>query len=132
LHAIDLFNQQENRERDDQKVDNSIEKDSIVEGRRARSFGRGHSWVIAPGEVDEQVREINIAEGQSTLPRASPMGGMSTSSTNEVTIFPKAAPITIPIARSTTLPRITNSLNSFSIFDPLFFQLSRLAEVLRK
>ena len=50
-----------------------------------------------------------------TLPIRSPMGGMRTSLTKEVTIFPKAAPMMIPTAISTTLPRITNSLNSFSM-----------------
>ncbi|OIQ69633.1 hypothetical protein GALL_487640 [mine drainage metagenome] len=32
--------------------------------------------------------------------------------TNEVTMPPNAAPMTTPTARSTTLPRIANSLNS--------------------
>ena len=40
---------------------------------------------------------------------------MSTSFTNEDTIFPKAAPMTIPTAISTTLPRMANSLNSFNM-----------------
>ena len=41
-----------------------------------------------------------------------PTTGMMTASTSEETILPKAAPITIPTARSITLPRIANSLNS--------------------
>src|SRR5256885_473089 len=40
------------------------------------------------------------------------------SSTREVTIRPKAAPIMIPTAMSTTLPRMANSLNSFHISAP--------------
>src|SRR5271154_3387405 len=43
------------------------------------------------------------------------MGGIMISSTSDETIFPNAAPITTPTARSITLPRIANSLNSFSI-----------------
>jgi len=43
------------------------------------------------------------------------MGGMSRSATNEATTLPKAAPITTPTASSITLPRMTNSLNSFSM-----------------
>jgi hypothetical protein len=43
------------------------------------------------------------------------MGGMMTSWTNELTMVPKAAPMMIPTAISTTFPRIANSLNSFSI-----------------
>ena len=37
------------------------------------------------------------------------------SSTNEVTIFPKAAPIITPTARSITFPLDINSLNSLNI-----------------
>src|SRR5450432_2588110 len=37
---------------------------------------------------------------------------MTRLSTSEVTIFPNAAPMTTPTARSTTLPRAANSLNS--------------------
>jgi hypothetical protein len=40
------------------------------------------------------------------------MGGMITSATSEETIFPKAAPMITPTARSTTLPRLTNDPNS--------------------
>src|SRR5947208_8433912 len=44
-----------------------------------------------------------------------PMIGMMTSPTSEVTMPPKAAPMMTPTARSTTLPFIANSLNSFSM-----------------
>jgi hypothetical protein len=44
-----------------------------------------------------------------------PMIGMITSPTSELTMAPKAAPMMTPTARSTTLPFIANSLNSFSI-----------------
>src|ERR1700683_1493160 len=40
---------------------------------------------------------------------------MSTSSTRDDTILPKAAPMITPTAKSNTLPRITNALNSFNI-----------------
>ena len=43
------------------------------------------------------------------------MSGVITSSINELTIFPKAAPITTPIAKSITLPFIAKALNSLSI-----------------
>ncbi|KAG0930935.1 hypothetical protein G6F40_014653 [Rhizopus arrhizus] len=49
---------------------------------------------------------------KSTLPISRPSGGMMIFSTSAVTILPKAAPITTPTARSMTLPRIANSLNS--------------------
>src|SRR5271169_5714301 len=41
-----------------------------------------------------------------------------TSSTNDATIFPKAAPMMMPTARSSTFPRMANSLNSFSMKPP--------------
>ena len=44
-----------------------------------------------------------------------PMSGVSISDTKAVTIVPNAAPITTPTARSTTLPRSKNCLNSFNI-----------------
>src|SRR2546425_6414399 len=43
------------------------------------------------------------------------MGGMMTSLTSELTIAPKAAPMITPTARSTALPLIANSRNSFSM-----------------
>src|SRR5580704_6108829 len=52
---------------------------------------------------------------KSTLPITTPMGGIRTSVTSEVTILPNAAPITMPIAKSSTFPRMMNSLNSLNI-----------------
>src|SRR5436190_554208 len=42
-----------------------------------------------------------------------PIGGITTSLTSEVTTFPNAAPMMTPTARSMTLPRAANCLNSF-------------------
>ena len=42
------------------------------------------------------------------------------SSTSDETIAPNAAPMMMPIARSTTLPFSANSLNSFSMAAPPF------------
>src|SRR6476646_5428821 len=47
-----------------------------------------------------------------------PMIGMITSVTSESTILPKAAPMITPMARSTTLPRNANFLNSWSMSSP--------------
>src|SRR6266513_1252574 len=47
-----------------------------------------------------------------------PMIGMMMSPTSEVTMPPNAAPMMTPTARSTTLPFIANSRNSFSIRRP--------------
>ena len=53
---------------------------------------------------------------KSTPPNNTPIGGMMTSLTSELTIFPKAAPMMIPTAMSTTLPRMANFLNSDNHF----------------
>src|SRR5687768_8414074 len=45
---------------------------------------------------------------------------MMTSLTRDVTIPPNAAPMITPMARSSTLPRIANSLNSLNIVLALF------------
>src|SRR5450432_2352554 len=46
------------------------------------------------------------------------MMGMMISPTSEVTMPPNAAPMMTPTARSTTLPFMANSRNSFSIRKP--------------
>src|SRR5512135_2362542 len=56
---------------------------------------------------------------KSTFPKTSPIGGIRTSDTNVPMIVPKAAPMMMPTAMSMTLPRMANSLNSFSMSDPL-------------
>src|SRR3954464_5805910 len=55
---------------------------------------------------------------KSTLPMASPMGGMMTSSTNDFTMVPNAPPMMMPTARSSTLPRNAKALNSLSMGFP--------------
>ena len=55
---------------------------------------------------------------KSTPPVTTPMGGMTMSSTSDLTMVEKAAPMMMPTAMSTTLPRRANSLNSFSIAAP--------------
>jgi hypothetical protein len=71
------------------------------------------------GAFAPSFRTINRFE-KSTLPRRRPIGGMITSATSELMMVPKAAPM-MPTAISATFPRITNSLNSFSISIPPFY-----------
>src|SRR5258708_17605521 len=59
----------------------------------------------------------------STWPSSAPIGGMMMSSTKDKMIFPKAVPIMTPTAKSTTFPRIANSLNSFSTVFRLCFSI---------
>src|SRR3989304_9737562 len=65
---------------------------------------------------------------KSTFPISRPMGGIRTSSTSDLTIPPKAAPMMIPTAMSTTFPRIAKFLNSFSM-DGSPFSVRRTLEV---
>ena len=51
---------------------------------------------------------------KSTPPSSIPMGGMMTSSTRDLMMVPKAAPMMIPTAMSSILPFTANSLNSLS------------------
>src|SRR5512145_902320 len=55
---------------------------------------------------------------KSMPPVSMPMGGMRMSFTSELTILPKAVPMITPTARSMTLPRMANSLNSLNITPP--------------
>src|SRR3989338_6153101 len=52
---------------------------------------------------------------KSTPPSNSPIGGISTSPTRELTILPNEAPTMIPTAMSTALPLTAKSLNSLII-----------------
>src|SRR5262249_5672839 len=52
---------------------------------------------------------------KSSPPSRSPIGGISTSPTKDETILPNAAPMMTPTARSTTLPRLMKSRNSFAM-----------------
>ena len=52
---------------------------------------------------------------KSTPPVTTPIGGMMMSSTSDLTMVEKAAPMMMPTAMSMTLPRSANSLNSFNI-----------------
>ncbi len=51
--------------------------------------------------------------------------GITTSLTRELTIEVKAPPMMIPTARSTTEPRLINSLNSLRIFGSFFLIVSK-------
>ncbi len=52
---------------------------------------------------------------KSILPNSKPIGGIMISLTRDVTIFPNAAPIIMPVAISTILPFAIKALNSFII-----------------
>src|SRR5690606_4668743 len=55
-----------------------------------------------------------IAKSVNSIPPSNiPIGGITMSFTKEATILPNAPPIITATARSTTLPLIANSLNSF-------------------
>jgi hypothetical protein len=75
------------------------------------------SWASASVAYVPSDRLMNRL-AKSTPPIIMPIGGISTSLTNDDTILPNAPPRTMPIAMSTTLPRMAKSLNSFSMGFP--------------
>src|SRR3989339_1266080 len=58
---------------------------------------------------------VNTRPLKSGVLAIAPISGVRISATRDETIVPKAAPMTTPTARSTTLPRSKNCLNSLSI-----------------
>src|SRR6201996_193082 len=67
--------------------------------------------------TDESPFSTRKKLAKSTPPSASPIGGMITSLTREVTMPVKDAPMITPTARSRTLPRTANFLNSSNMFN---------------
>src|SRR6185437_1619450 len=55
---------------------------------------------------------VKLSEPKSGLPTMAAIKGVSRSLTNEVTTVPKAAPMTTPTAKSTTLPRRGGTSNA--------------------
>ena len=96
---------------DDEEIYNVIDELSVGDDGYAFVLGFGQRG----GDALCLVKNIEQAR-KSTCPSSSPIGGMKIPSTSEVTILPKAAPITTATARSITLPRAMNSLNSLNMF----------------
>jgi hypothetical protein len=55
---------------------------------------------------------VNVNAEKSGLPKMAAINGVKMSFTSALITAPNAAPITTATARSTTFPRMTNSLNS--------------------
>jgi PPM family protein phosphatase len=70
--------------------------------------------IATAGESPDASLIMRARLEKSTLPNSTPMGGITTSATNDETILPNAAPMMMPTAMSTTLPFIAKSLNSLS------------------
>ena len=114
LEPVDRAHQQEHGEGDDHEGDDAVDEEPVVDGDRARRPAPRRGSHTAARPCVPSLSSRNRSE-KSTLPRARPIGGMMTSSTSDFTMVPKAPPMMMPTARSTTLPRIANSLNSLSI-----------------
>ena len=65
LHPVDLLDEQKDREGDDQKIQNIVKEDAVIQRRRARRFGRGNTRIVFARKVNEQIREIDSAQRQS-------------------------------------------------------------------
>ena len=109
FHFVDRLDDKKNTKRDDDEVDQDGDEIAVCENGQSCFLGVGQRH--ARGDF---VRERDIVDRRnSRLPSNLPSGGMSKSSTIEVTILPKAAPMMTPTARSMALPLTANSLNSF-------------------
>ncbi len=64
-----------------------------------------------------------------TPPAIRPTIGMTMSLTKELTIVVKAPPTATPTARSTTEPRLINSMNSFLKLEPPLWTLAKVSLV---
>ncbi len=105
LEGVDHLYEEENGKGDDEEIDDRLDKLAIVEGN-CRSLSCGSL------QDNRQVTEVDAAKYKTYR-------GMMTSATTDETIFPKAAPMIMPTAISTTFPLTANSLNSLSI--PMMF-----------
>lgn len=83
-----------------------IRKSMMVLIKRPYLISTGGKELLGSDNLIERVLK-------STPPIKSPIGGINISVTRELTTFPKAVPIIIPIAKSTILPLSAKSLNSF-------------------
>jgi hypothetical protein len=92
---------------DDHEVDHGLDELAV---------GQHHGRYVTLGSLEGngQVTEVHATDQQAD-------GGMITSPTKDETILPKAAPMMIPTAMSTTLPLTAKALNSLSM--PMFDSL---------
>src|SRR5437773_1926643 len=56
---------QENSESNDDEVHDGLETSTVVEGGRPRRLGRGDGRIVLPGEIDEEIRELSLAQEQA-------------------------------------------------------------------
>ena len=81
--------------------------------RKSTRFWRKLPYLIwAASAVPNKLGMVISRLVKLTPPTRRPTRGMTISLTREVTIEPKAPPMITPTARSMTLPRLMNSLNS--------------------
>ena len=86
------------------------------------------AWMKAPYLISTGVSAVPmlaVSSDRSTPLVMAPTMGMMIASTSDETILPKAPPITTPTARSMTLPRIANCLNSVSRLIPFSLVVRR-------
>jgi len=65
LHPIDLSDDQKNRKRNDDEVQNGIDKDTVIQSRCAGGFGGGDTGIFFAREIDKEVRKIHFTQRQT-------------------------------------------------------------------
>ena len=102
---VDLPDEQEDDKGHEGEVDEGIEEDILVDRGGPGCLCLGQRGYFTPVRLTNRLAKL-------TRPCSSPMGGMMTSFTSEVTILPNAPPRMKPKAKGSALPRIANALNS--------------------
>jgi hypothetical protein len=59
-----LLDQEKNRERDDQKIQNIVEKNSVIERRRAGCLGGRDAGILFARQIYKQIGKIDSAQKQ--------------------------------------------------------------------
>jgi hypothetical protein len=52
LHSVYLSDEQKHRERNDDEVQNVVDKNAVIQSRCTGGFGRSHTGIFFPGEID--------------------------------------------------------------------------------
>ncbi len=61
---VDLLDEKEDHESDDDKIDERIQEDAVVDGGRSRCLRFGQGGVVASGEIDIEIGKVDFVEDE--------------------------------------------------------------------
>ena len=65
VQAVDLLDDQKNRKCDNQKIEDIVEKDAVIQRGRAGRFRSRDARIILRRKIDKQVGKIDLAQSQA-------------------------------------------------------------------